>query len=108
MAKDESVDVKEVLPDLLNEFPDFLPKSSQSKVVNYFGLEGLNKVTLHSLRADGELLIIEIENMSAFLDYGFSEEVRQQFVEKKIHVRELTNQKIQKPWTQVEQFVREF
>lgn len=108
MKKKTSNDVREILPDLLNDFPDFVPLDSRSKVINYSGLDGLKKVTLNSLKAKGELFIFEIDTMSAFLNYGFSEEVRKGFVKNKIHVKEIMNHSKQPPWTEVEEFVKDF
>lgn len=96
---------KVFLPDLINEFPEFLPSDSRSKVINYVGIEGLKQVTVNSLRAKGELRIFEIENMGSFLNFGFCEEVRQGFIDRNIHVKELTNQENQPAWTKVQKFV---
>ena len=108
MKKRTLDEVSNILPDLLNDFSYFVPLDSRSKIINYSGIEGLKQVTLNTLRAKGELLMFEIENMSAFLNYGFCEEVRKGFVKNKIHVRELTNQKKQPAWTNIEDFVSGF
>lgn len=77
---------------------------ADSKVLYYHGIEGLKQVTWNSLRADGELLIFEIQQMSAFLDFGFCEDVRKEFVQRKINVKELTNEKKISAWTDVKEF----
>ncbi|KKU56858.1 hypothetical protein A3H89_05520 [Candidatus Amesbacteria bacterium RIFCSPLOWO2_02_FULL_48_11] len=100
--------IKNILPDLLNEYSDLIPADSKSTVLNYSGQDGLKQVTLNSLTAKNELVIFEIGTMSSFLDYDFSEKVRKIFVDKKIKVREITNHDSQDPWTQVEEFVKKF
>lgn len=102
------VDAKKFLPDLLNDFPNFVPPDSRSRVVNYSGIDGLKQVTVNSLKAKGELLLFEIENMGSFLNVGLSEEVRKGFIKNKIHVKELMNQSNQPAWTNVEEFVTKF
>src|SRR3989338_5114716 len=108
MSTISSGDIKKLLPNLINEFPEFAPESSRSKVVNYSGSEGLKQITLNTLKAKDGLRMFEIENMSAFLNYGFAEEVRNGFVTNKIQVKELTNKSTQEPWTKVQAFVDKF
>ncbi|MBI3980904.1 hypothetical protein HY345_02810 [Candidatus Microgenomates bacterium] len=83
-------------------------QQSPSKVLYYSGLEGLKQITWNSLKAQKELCLFEIESMSAFLDYGFYERVRREFVDRKVYVRELTNEKNMAPWTKVKEFVRQY
>lgn len=79
-----------------------------AEVLYFQGIEGLKQVTWNSLNAKDELLIFEILDMSAFLDFGFCEKVRQEFVRRKVKVRELSNQKHMPPWTKVNEFVEKF
>lgn len=108
MNKTSSDGLKKILPDLLNDFTEFIPQDSRSKVFNYSGEEGLKKVTLNSLKAKKELLIYEIDTMNSFLNYGFSEDVRKGFIKNNIHVRELMNHPEQEKWTEVEEFVKNY
>lgn len=79
-----------------------------SEVRHYRGIEGLKQMTWNSLKAKEKLLIFEIKDMSAFLDYGFAEKVRMEFVNRKLKVRELTNQRRLGPWTDIQPFVEKF
>ncbi len=108
MQNTSDIKIKNILPDLLNDLPFFIPNDSKTKVINYKGQEGLEQVTLNSTKAKGEILLFEIENMSSFLNYGFCEDVRKTFVKNKIHIRELTNQSIQESWTKIEEFVNDY
>lgn len=83
-------------------------KQDQSEVRYFDGAEGLVQVTWNSLQAEDELLIFELEDMSAILDYGFAEKVRQEFVKRKVRVRELTNLNRLKDWTNVTEFVEKY
>lgn len=106
MKNKNVIKTQDILPDLINEFEQFIPKDAKSKVINYSGVEGLKQVTINSLKAKGEIRIFEIENMGSFLNFGFCEEIRTEFIKRKIKVKELSNQKNQKPWTEVSKFVK--
>jgi sugar-specific transcriptional regulator TrmB len=84
------------------------PRPISSQIRRYQGVEGLKQVTWNSLKASKELLIFEIQDMSAFLDHKFSEQVRQEFVRRQVQVRQLTNHRRLSPWTQVSQFVNNY
>lgn len=73
----------------------------ESKVLYYRGVEGLKQVTYNSLRAKGELLTFEIKDMNAFFDYDYAEAMRLKFIERKIHIRTLTNVTYVAPWTDI-------
>jgi len=79
-----------------------------SKVLYYTGKEGLKQVTWNSTKAKAKLYIFEILDMSAFLDYGFCEKVRLEFVKNRVKVNELTNQKSMPGWTNIEEFVKKY
>ncbi len=101
--------LKESLPVVLEELSSVEVSGDEtSKVLYYEGQEGLEQVTWNSLKAEDELRIFEIKDMSAFLDYGFTEKVREEFVWRDVHVRELTNQKELDSWTNVQEFVDKY
>jgi len=85
----------------------YVPQSN-SKILYYHGMNGLKQVTWNSLKAKGGLCLFELADMSAFLDYGFCEEVRQEFVNRGVHVRELSNLKKMPGWTNVLEFPKHF
>ncbi|MEK7165220.1 MAG: helix-turn-helix domain-containing protein, partial [Patescibacteria group bacterium] len=76
-----------------------------SKVLYYQGIEGLKQVTWNSLRAKDTLRIYEIANMSAFLDADFSEKIREEFADRHIKVKQLTNLKHIKPYTRIPEHI---
>lgn len=101
--------LKNNLPILFEELNRISRTSSfSSKILYYEGVEGLKQVTWNSLKAQSELRIFEIATMSQFLDFGFCEEVRQEFVNRKVHVRELCNQKKIAGWTNVTEFPKKY
>jgi len=79
-----------------------------SKVLYYQGQKGLEQMTWNSVKAKGELLLYELESMSEFLDYGFAEKVREEFVKRKVIVREISNSRHLSAWTKVVEFARDY
>jgi hypothetical protein len=75
-------------------------------IKTYSGTEGLLEITNHSLDAKGELLIFETSYASLNDMFGKQEgdEIRQQFVDHKIKIRQLTNQPYHEPYTDVKNF----
>lgn len=82
--------------------------SNPSMVKIYRGMEGLKQISWKSAEAKDELRLVELGEMSKFLDYGYYEMIRRRFVENKVHVRELTNLSIMPAWTEVEEFCRDY
>lgn len=84
-----------------------LAKATQSKIVNYKGLDGLKTVTWNSTRAKDTLRVFELaSDLGAFLDFDFSERVRIEFVKRKLrHSFQLTNYTKINPWSNIEDFV---
>ena len=101
--------LKESFPLLLSELDKVMGKGEMSsKVLYYTGVKGLEQVTYNSSQAKGELRIFEMADMSVFLDYGFCEKVRKEFVKNKVHIRELTNLKKVSAWTRIAELVRDY
>lgn len=100
--------LKENLPTLVDEVKTLISSAGphKSKVLYYKGIEGLKQVTWNSLKAEGELLTMEIADMNAFLDEEFSEKVRQEVVRRKIFTKNLTNRQKFPPWTRVSDYVK--
>ncbi|KKT72906.1 MAG: Transcriptional regulator, TrmB [Microgenomates group bacterium GW2011_GWA2_44_7] len=98
--------LKNTLPSVFQQLSTLSMASREnSKVLYYKGVEGLEQVTWNSSKAKDKLRIFEIVDMSAFLDYGFCEKVRQEFVKNNVKVFELSNEKHMAPWTKVSTFV---
>ena len=106
----ELAELKEHLPLLseqLNNIPPVAEKNS--KVTYYQGAKGLEKVTWNSLSAQKTLRIMEIAtDMSAFLDKKFSEEVRREFVKRRVHIKQLTNIAKIPAYTKVKELVESY
>ncbi|MBU0975737.1 MAG: helix-turn-helix domain-containing protein [Patescibacteria group bacterium] len=84
-----------------------LAKSNDSQIMNYTGIEGLKTVTWNSTRAKDALRVFEMaHDMSAFLDFDFSEAVRREFVRRGLKSSlQLTNSRKINPWTNISEFV---
>jgi sugar-specific transcriptional regulator TrmB len=81
----------------------------ESKVVYFHGIRGLEQVTWNSTKAKNYLRIYELsENMTAFLEYKFSEKVRREFVKNKITTKQLTNSAKIKAYTKVSELVKKY
>lgn len=86
------------------ELPRFLP----SQVKYFRGIDGLKQVTWNSTRAQGTLRVFEAANdMSAFLDFDFSERVRIEFVKRGLGSSlQVTNFATIRPWTNIDEFIK--
>ncbi len=79
---------------------------ASSEVKYYNGLDGLKQVTYNSLAAKKNLYIFELDqDMSKFIDYEFSEEIRKELVANEITTNQLTNLKRILPYTEVTEMV---
>lgn len=79
---------------------------ASSEVKYYNGLDGLKQVTYNSLAAKKDLYIFELDqDMSKFIDYEFSEEIRKELVTNQIVTNQLTNLKHILPYTEVTEMV---
>jgi sugar-specific transcriptional regulator TrmB len=85
-----------------------VPEIAKTKVLSYQGIEGLKQMTWNSSKAQKELRIIEISSMGEFLDFGFAEKTRTEFILNKVKVKELSNQKRLNEWTEITQFVQDY
>lgn len=81
----------------------------KSSVKYYHGISGLEQVTWNSTKAKGTLRIYEVSNtMDAFLSNKFSEKVRQEFVDNKVHIKQLTNLTKFEDFTKVTELVTKY
>lgn len=79
----------------------------QKQQIKYYqGVEGLLTVTRNSLKAEGELLTFETSyaSLNAMFTREQAEEIRRQFLARKVKVRELTNQIYHEPYTDIKDF----
>ncbi len=97
-----TAELKASLPSVFGDIANLMGDDGFGSRVRYYsGIEGLKQVTLNSLEAKDELLIFELKDMSAFMDFGFAEELRRGLVKNKIHTRELSSLKEMPAWTKV-------
>jgi sugar-specific transcriptional regulator TrmB len=98
--------LEEAFPAVLHELRMFGGQQPHSKVLYYEGQRGLEQVTYNSMRAKGDLRTYEIhENMTAFVDETFAEEMRKSLVANHIFTKQLTNSNHIKPFTKVNQLI---
>ncbi|MDD3647911.1 MAG: helix-turn-helix domain-containing protein [Candidatus Dojkabacteria bacterium] len=96
-----------ILPEIFKELEKFGGKMDRfSKVLHYTGLVGLKQVMWNSSKAKGKLRLVEEAGMSAYLDYGFYERIREEYVKNKVKCCELTNLKKMPGFTDIEKFVK--
>lgn len=102
--------LKKALPSLVKELESLMPSAfgKKSKVLFYEGMEGLKQVSYNITRADGLLRVFEVEHMSDFLDFEFSESVRKELVENKIMTYDLTNKKSSPAHTDQTELVKHY
>ena len=80
----------------------------ESKVLYYRGKRGVSQVNFNMARAEGELLSMELETASAFMDQRDAEEMRRELVRNKIMTRTLTNARHLAPYTKVHEIVEKY
>ncbi|MBN1618044.1 MarR family transcriptional regulator [Candidatus Dojkabacteria bacterium] len=76
-----------------------------SKIVHYSGIAGLKQIMWNSQKAEQEIRLFEVAELSPYLDFGFYDSVRAEYVKNNIKYRELTNEKAVKGWTDVTEFL---
>ena len=106
----EVTKLKNVLPLVYSKLGNLWAQEAyKSRVKYYSGREGLEQVTWNSLKAKGLLRTMEVEqDMTAFIDPAVAEKLRQEFVDKKIFVKQLTNKKHIKPYTKVSEMIKHY
>lgn len=78
----------------------------KKQIIEYKGVEGLLQVTQNSFSAKEELLIFETSysSLNNMFTKEQAENIRKEFVNRNIRVRELTNQMYHEPYTGVQNF----
>lgn len=97
----------ERLPELMNTLDGMRMNTGYKAKVEYFvGRKGLEQITYNSLRAEGELMIYEMNaSMEGFVNKERAEEFRRIWAEREVMIRQLTNQRDMVDFTEVEKLV---
>lgn len=80
--------------------------ADKPKIIKYEGKEGLLNVYKNSLHAKGEILIYEISyaSLHVFLEKSKAEEIRNEYLNKGLKIREITNQPFHETYSEVKGF----
>jgi sugar-specific transcriptional regulator TrmB len=98
---------RESLSTVVSQLELLMPNQvKKSKVLYYEGLEGLKQVSYNTTRANGVLRVFEVSHLGDFLDEDFSEQIRKEYLRKKIITRDLTNQKSFKSFSKNKEFIK--
>lgn len=111
IEKEQEIEkLKKTLPSLLPHLNHLLKQSSDnhSKILYYKGIEGLKQVSWNALKAKDILRVFEVDHISDFLPFEFSENFRKQLVERKITTCDLTNKTEMKAYTKVTKLIQYF
>jgi len=91
------------------ELKEFFTMNAQDKkhsgIVSYHGKEGLKQVIWNTTKAKNVLKIFEVSRLNVFMDFGFSEDVRLEYLKNHIKTKDLTNETFIQGWTNVKEFV---
>lgn len=100
--------LKSQLPMIFSQLNSLIPEvTAGTKVLSFSGITGLKHITLNSLTAKKYLDIYEMQqDMTAFTDLKFAEEMRRSYVDRGIVTRQLTNHSQIKPFTNVKDYVK--
>ncbi len=80
----------------------------KSEVVHYRGTAGLRQLVWNTLTAEDEIRIYEISDLGQYLGQQFAEKVRSEFLVRKIHTRQITNEKFFEGWTDISEYVEKY
>lgn len=106
--KHEVVALESLLPELITGLKTNT-EHVERRVVYYKGIEGLKQVTWNSLKALGKVYIYEmVPDVSFYLPKDFAEEVRSEFVKRKVHIKQITNLTAISPYTNVTELVERY
>lgn len=110
IAEEKRVEgIRQMLPSVLTELTALTGVGKKnSKVLYYEGIEGVRQMSYNSLRANQELLTMEVGTLNDIFTYKEAEAMRAEFVKAGIKVRTLTNQNYIEPWTDNEEMVNHF
>ncbi len=82
--------------------------TKDSKVLHYYGIEGLKQVVWNTLRAKNKMRIFEVSRLSAFLQKSFAEKFREEAAIRGIQHYDLTNESHMAGWTDVKEFLDKY
>lgn len=100
----EVVKLKSILPLVSAKLGTIWAQQEHKSQVKYYsGAEGLEQVSWNSLNAKGLLKTMEVgQDMTAFVRPEIAEQMREEFVQRNIFIKQLTNKKHIEPYTKVE------
>lgn len=103
------VKAQDGLNGLFQDLP-FLQKANavSSNVIHYYGIEGLKQVNWNLVHTKGTFRVYEVSRVSDYLDEEFAEELRIEWLKRKIYNRDLTNDTFIDSCTKVSEFVEKF
>jgi len=110
VAEEKRVEgMRQLLPATLKELEALTGKGRKnSKVLYYEGVEGIRQMTYNSMRAERELLTMEVGTLNDIFSPVEAEEMRAEFLTAQIKVRTITNQEYLEPWTVHAEMVRQY
>lgn len=79
-----------------------------SNVIHYNGLDGLKQVNWNLVHTQGTYRVYEVSRLSQYLDENFAEKLRMEWLRRKIHSRDITNDKEIEGHTNITEFTKEF
>ena len=97
------------LKKLLNTIP-YMHNANlvNSRVVHYQGIEGLKQVNWNLVHTKGIYRVYEVSRLSEYLDKNFAENLRLEWLRRKIYSKDLTNDKKIEDWTNVTEFATKY
>lgn len=107
--REELQELENTLPEVVSSIASLSGKKVKKSEIKYYsGINGLKQITWNSSKAQGLLRIFEIENMSSFLNKGFAEKARLEFVRNGVEIHEITNEREFGGWTNVKDLVENY
>lgn len=85
--------MKSQLPTLLSQISQITPISPNTKVLYYRGQKGIQQLLWNTLKAKDEQVGLGYTDWNDAAGRSFAEEVRHEYVQRRIYLREILNQK---------------
>jgi sugar-specific transcriptional regulator TrmB len=79
-----------------------------SKVIHYYGIDGLKQVNWNLVDTDGTLRVYEVSRLSSYLEKDFAEDIRAQLLKKKVLTKDITNDTEIEAHTRLTEFTRKY
>ena len=93
----------------LEKYFQMTPKERQNmNITLYEGIDGLKQVVWNTTKAQNVLKVFEVTRLNIFLDFGFAEDVRMQYVKNKIKTKDLTNEEFIPAWTNITEYATKY